>query len=349
MSADTFTKPQRMHFYNYDKLYSYNGIFNFLCGARGLGKTFGIKLKVLKANLEKGEQFILVRRYKDELKKTKAAFFADIDAEGFFTEWDFRIHGDAAQKAHIDTRDDKKREWDTIGFFVPLSTSQSIKGVSFAKVRTIIYDEFIIEKGMTQYLPDEATVFTNFYSTVDRYRDECRVFFLANSVSINNPYFIEYNIKPDEVKEFHRSHEGFVVCHFADSADFQNDVYKTRFGRFIQNTEYADYAVGSEFKDNHDGLLAFKPSEAEYFYSLETKSGTFSVWVDWQNGYYYIQNKRPKKEAIMTLLSERMKEGKTLLFNNDKLIADMRTSFRKGYVFFDSAQARNAFIDIFRR
>lgn len=343
------TKPQRMNFYNYDKLYSYNGIFNFLCGARGLGKTFGAKIKAIEANIKKGEQFILVRRYKDELKKTKNAFFADIDAEGFFEEWDFRIFGDEAQRAHITTRDDKKRAWITVGFFIPLSTSQSIKGVSFAKVRTIIFDEFIIEKGMTHYLPDEATVFTNFYSTVDRYRDECRVFFLANTVSINNPYFIEYSIKPDELKEFHRSHDGFIVCHFADSADFQNDVYQTRFGRFIQGTEYADYAVGSEFLDNHDGLLKLKNAEATYFYTLETGAGIFSVWLDWANSTYYIQSKRPKAEAIMTLLPHKMEEGKTLLFTNDKLIQDMRTAFRHSRVCFDSAQARNSFIEIFKR
>lgn len=343
------TNQTRMSFYNFDKLMSYNGIWNFLCGARGLGKTYGAKHKAVKAAITKGEQFIYMRRYKDELKKSRDAFFADLDAEGAFPDWDFRIHGGLAQMAHVDTQDDKKRKWATIGYFIPLSSAQGVKSVAYPLVTTIIFDEFILEKGMTHYLPNEAEIFTNFYSTVDRYKDKTRVFFLANAVSINNPYFIRYKIVPDKVGEFHRVEDGFIVCHFADSAQFQNEVYQTRFGRFIQNTEYADYAVGSEFKDNHDGLLKLKNSEATYFYTLETESGTFSVWLDWSDSTYYIQSKRPKAESIMTLISSKMMEGKTLLFTNDKLIQDMRTAFRHGRVCFDSAQARNSFIEIFKR
>ena len=345
----TVATTPRMHFYNFDKLMSYNGVWNFLCGARGLGKTYGAKIKAVKAAIHKGEQFIYMRRYKEELRKSKDAFFADLDAEGAFPDWDFRIHGSLAQKSHVNLRDDKKRQWDTIGYFIPLSSAQGVKSVAYPLVTTIIFDEFILEKGLTHYLPNEAEIFTNFYSTVDRYKDKTRVFFLANAVSINNPYFLTYRIKPDEVGEFHRTHDGFIVCHFADSADFKNDVYKTRFGRFIQDTEYANYAVGSEFKDNHDGLVQFKPSEAVYFYTLETANGTFSVWLDWGSQTYYIQSKRPKQEKIMTLLSEKMVEGKTLLFTNDKLIQDMRTAFRNARVYFDSAQARNSFIEIFRK
>lgn len=342
------TKP-RMSFYNFDKLMSYNGIWNFLCGARGLGKTYGAKHKAVKNNLKDGQQFIYMRRYKEELKKSKDAFFADLESEGGFPGWDFRIFGDKAQKAPVDTRDDKKRPWDTIGYFIPLSSAQGVKSVAYPLVTTIIFDEFILEKGLTHYLPNEADIFINFYSTVDRYKDKTKVFFLANAVSINNPYFIKFKIVPDQVGEFHRVEDGFIVCHFADSADFQNEVYKTRFGRFIQNTEYADYAVGSEFKDNHDGLVEEKTSDAKYFYTLETETGVFSVWLDWAEMVYYIQSKRPKQEKVYTLIPSKLDEDKTLLFTNDKLISNLRTYFRNAKMFFDSAQTRNIFIDIFRK
>lgn len=342
------TKP-RMAFYNYDKLYSYNGVFNFLCGARGLGKTYGAKKKAVEDFIKNGNQFILVRRYKEELAKTKDSFFADLEANGGFPGYDFRVNGFKAEMAPEETRDEKKRKWETAGYFIPLSVAQSVKGVSYPRVKTIIFDEFIIEKGHTQYLPNEAIVFTNFYSTVDRYQDKTKVFFLANSVSIMNPYFIHYDIKPDEVGEFHRSHKGFIVAHFADSKNFADDVYKTRFGQFIKDTDYADYAVGSEFSDNHDGLLQLKNAEATYFYSLETRAGTFSVWIDWTDKTYYIQARRPKKEHILTLLADQMREDKTYVTVSDKLMADMRTAFRHGRTFFDSPLARNAFTEIFRR
>lgn len=342
------TKP-RMTFYNFDKIYSYNGVYNFLCGARGLGKTYGAKYKAVKAAIEKGDQFIYLRRWKDELKKSKESFFADLAAEGAFPGIDFRVMGYYAQMAPEETRDVKKREWKTIGYFIPLSTAQSVKSVSYPLVRTIIFDEFIIEKGRTQYISNEAEVFNNFYSTVDRYKDKTRVFFLANSVSITNPYFLYYDIKPVSGQEWIKSHENFIVCHFADSKDFQNDVFKTRFGKFIQNTDYADYAVKSEFRDNHDGLLEEKSPEANYVFTLETKTGTFSVWVDYKEMDYYVQKKRPKVENVMTLLPEQMSESKTLLTVNDRLIQNMRTAFRHGKAQFDSAQSRNAFVEIFKR
>lgn len=341
-------KP-RMNFYNYDKIYSYNASWNFICGARGVGKTFGAKHKAVKSAIKDGAQFIYLRRYKDELKKTKDSFFADLIAENSFPDWDFQVIGYLAQMAPSSTRDEKKRKWVTIGYFIALSTGQSVKGVSYPLVRTIIFDEFIIEKGMVQYLPDESTVFTNFYSTVDRYKDKTRVFFLANSVSIMNPYFIKYGIKPDETGEYQQYADNFIVCHFADSKDFQNDVYRTRFGKFIHGTDYADYAVGSEFKDNHDGLIGGKTADAKYMYTLETRAGSFSVWLDYSESCYYIQDKRPKNEHVMTLLADQLGEGKTLLFTSDRLIQDLRTAFKNGRAYFDSPQGRNAFIEIFRR
>ncbi len=336
-------------YYNFDKLYSYNGTFNFLVGGRGLGKTYGAKVKAIKAGMEKGHEFIYLRRYKEELKTAKQTFFADIGDE--FPDYDFRAESHYAQYAHINTRDEKKRPWITIGYFISLSTAQSQKSVSFPKVKTIIYDEFIIEKGMVQYLPNEAEALVNFYSTVDRNKDKTKVFFLANSVSIENPYFLKYNIEPKADQEWMKLYKGFIVCHFADSAEFKAGVYKTKFGQFIAESDpdYAEYAVGNSFKDNHDNLLAKKLPNAGYVYSLETKSGTFSVWRDWQLNKWYIQEKRPKQEMLFTLLPERMSEGKKLLFHNDRQIAILRSGFKSECVYFDKAATRNAFLNIFKR
>lgn len=339
-------------FYNFDKLYSFNGTYNFLVGGRGLGKTYGAKVKAIKAGMEKGQEFIYLRRYKDELKTAKETFFADIAGE--FPDYDFRHDRHHAQYSHIKLRDEKKRPWITIGYFIALSTAQSQKSVAFPKVKTIIFDEFIIEKGMTQYLPNEAEAFTNFYSTVNRTRDEkeiTRAFFLANSVSISNPYFIKYGIEPQAEQEWIKKFDGFIVCHFADSAEFKAEVYKTKFGKFIHDSDpdYAEYAVGNNFKDNHNNLLARKLPDAGYVFSLETKSGIFSVWRDWNKNKWYVQESRPKQETVYTLLPEKMAEGKLLLFYSDKQLQVLRAGFKAECVYFDKAKTRNAFIQIFTR
>lgn len=341
-------KGLALSYYNFDKIYSYNATFNFLVGQRGVGKTYGAKLKVLRKAVKSGEQFIYMRRYKEELATSAKTFFADIEHE--FPDYDFRTNGWLAEMAPDTTRDDKKRAWKTIGFFIPLSRAQSMKSVAFPAVTTIIYDEFIIEKGMTHYLPNEAEAFQNFYSTVDRWKDKTKVLFLANSVSIMNPYFLAYSIKPDESGElFTFGPGGFGLCHFVDAQDFTSEVYQTKFGQFIQGTEYADYAVANEFKDNSDNLIKQKSADAKYVYTIETKQGIFSVWASWSDSNYFIQEKRPKSETIFTMIPDRMDVEKTFITYNDRMVQVLRTAWRNGSAYFDTSKSRNAFTEIFKR
>lgn len=342
----TATK-QRLDFYNYDKIYSYNGIFNIVVGARGLGKSYGAKVKAVKDYIKRGNEFIYLRRYEEELKSSKEVFFADILEE--FPGYHFRVNAYVAEMSETG----EKGSWKIMGYFHALSKAQSMKSMPFPNVRTIIFDEFIIEKGMIHYLPNEAKALINYYSTIDRYRDKAKVFLLANMATINNPYFLEWKILPTEQDEIIVKKDGFVVCHFPDSEDFKKGVYATRFGRFIQDTEYADYAVGNQAHDNHDGMLNLKNAQARYAYSIETESGgIFSVWIDWadKNGpQYYFQEKRPKQEILFTLSPQRMQEGKTLLFKQDKLVSVLRTAFRNNKASFDTQRARNVFIEIFKK
>lgn len=337
----------KLAYYNYMKLMSFNAILNFLVGGRGLGKTYGAKKMVIKNAITKGEEFIYLRRYREELATAKETFFADILGE--FPEYDFRTFGKYAQYSHVKFRDDKRREWHTMGYFIALSTAQSQKSVSFPKVYKIIYDEFIIEKGLIQYLPNEAVAFINFYSTVDRDNDRVRVFFLANSVSIENPYFIHYKITPQDGEEWIRKFNGYLLVNLPDSKEFQEGKNKTRFGQFIleSDPDYADYATGNKFADNNDNLLVVKGQEARYQYSLETKTGKFSIWMDWDNKQWFIQEKLPQQELVFTICPEKMRDGVKLLFKNDRQIAILRSGFKSGRVMFDQPRTRNAFIEIF--
>lgn len=340
-------------FYDFSKLLSYNAVYNFAVGGRGIGKTYGAKKKVtrdaIKSSIENGDQFIYLRRYKKELQVSRDTFFADYAHE--FPDYDFRIHSYFAQAAPVSTRDDKKREWFTIGYFIALSVAQSYKSVAFPRVKIIIYDEFIIEKGAIHYLPDEATVFNNFFSTVDRYKDKTRVFFLANSVMITNPYFIEYDIDPNKCDKngIIKLFDGFILVHIIDSEQFSNEVYETRFGKFIRGTDYGNYAVGNEFVDNNDLLLADKPSSAVYTLTLETHGATFSIWYDASESLYYCDLKRPGNEIIFTMVPERMGEDKTLVTFSDKSISRLRTAYRHGKMRFKKPAIRNAFMETFKR
>src|SRR6478735_6026971 len=124
-ATSTITK-----YYSFNRLDSYNAFYNMAVGGRGIGKTFGRKTKSIKKAITKGSQFIYMRRYKEELQLAKETFFTDVQHQ--FPDWDFRANGRFAQAALASTRDDKKRKWANIGFFVALSTAQSYKSVDFS-------------------------------------------------------------------------------------------------------------------------------------------------------------------------------------------------------------------------
>ena len=82
-------------YYNFDRIRSYNRMFNMIVGARGCGKTFGAKRIAIKNFIKKGEQFVYVRRYKSEIKEDRKfeQFFDDIRQE--FPDHELTIKGNS--------------------------------------------------------------------------------------------------------------------------------------------------------------------------------------------------------------------------------------------------------------
>ena len=63
------------YYFNFNRIFSYNYCSTFiLIGGRGIGKTTGACIKVAKNYIKKDEQFVYVRRYKNEIKKSKTIF-----------------------------------------------------------------------------------------------------------------------------------------------------------------------------------------------------------------------------------------------------------------------------------
>lgn len=331
-------------YYDYSPVLSHNAVYNFIVGGRGLGKTYGAKKHVITRFLKYGEQFIYLRRFSKEMS-VKGTFFADISDQ--FKGCGFRINGSEAQICR--NPNDEKPNWEVAGYFHVLSRAQGMKSASYPRVTTIIFDEFILEKGFSRYLPDEATAFNNFYSTIDRWQDRTKVLFLANSVSIMNPYFTTYDIEPN--REWVKKHNGFMVAHFPDSTQFASEVSKTRFGSFISGTDYEEYAVNNDFRDNANYLIGKKTEAARYHFTMETINGDFTVWVDLkEHPYtYYVQAKKPLIENIWVMDKELMSEGKLLVEYSDKHIQLLRTAYGRGNVLFESARLRNTFLRVFKR
>lgn len=333
-------------YYSINKLLSYNGVFNFVVGPRGNGKTYAAKKLVISKAIKNEHEFIYLRRYSSELKNIDN-WFSDIAYE--FPDYVFRVNGGRAQMKHIDDALDKKIPWKTIGYFVPLSKGQHYKSVPFPDVHWIIYDEFIIETGSIHYLPAEVKSFMDFYSTVDRWQDRVRVLFLGNTLSVMNPYFLEFDIRPAEGVEFITRSDNFLVAQFTDSELFREGVYKTRFGKFIRESEYGDYSVEGVFVDNSDSMVGTKGSEYNYAYTIVSKKGKFSVWFTKSFEQAHISEKIPPNQIEWVLDPSLMAENRRLVTSSFTMISMVRGLFSKGNVSFSSPQARNLFVELWRK
>lgn len=321
-------------YYSFDRLLSYGGTINMSVGARGLGKTYGAKRLVIRNAVRRGEEFVYVRRFKTELKHV-STFFNDIAAE--FPDYEFRVAG---RTASYRRRDDEDAPWTTMGYFIALSSAATLKSVSYPKVTTMIFDEFIIETGSRRYLPGEVDTFLDLYSTIDRNQDRVRVLMLSNAVRSVNPYFVEWHLSPG--KTFQRRGNGYVVCEIIDNETFAARVSETKFGRFIRDNspEYAKYAIDNEFADDTPALLGGKPPDAVVAGVIRTRVGTFSVWVRDRN--YWVQKRLPKG-ARRWCYAIRPNDGETLLTRSHPYTEMMRSAFRNGRMRFDCAESREMF------
>ena len=110
-------------YYSLDKALSYNALFYFIIGERGVGKSFNAKKFCIQDFINHNHQFIYLRRYKEELDLACQSFFDDIKSAGFFDDHEFEVKpSKKLTKFYMDG--------ELIGYGVALSTSNILKSTA---------------------------------------------------------------------------------------------------------------------------------------------------------------------------------------------------------------------------
>ena len=339
-------------YYSLHRILTRNAVWNFIIGARGLGKTFDAKRHVVRDFLKNGWQFIYLRRTAEELRQgAKETWFADI-AE-FFPEFEFRING---MKIEVHELTADKNDWQTMGFFQALSQAGGKKSVPFPKVRWIIYDEIFPDNMM--FLRNEVTMFEEFYNTVDRWTDRTRVLFLSNAVMQANPYFSAFRVDTSEQRnrgaQFASYCNGFICVELADYGGFSTKVSRSRFGEFLlkHDSDYANYAINNRFLDDGDQLLEPLPEGCGYSFTLDTEeSGVFGVWSNFsreEETLIYRISRRVKniQQRSYTLNYRNVDKDMIYLKKSDNILAALIRAYRTGRIRFDTRQVKADFLAV---
>lgn len=323
-------------YYNFDKLFSYPFMFAFVVGNRGCGKTFNAKVAVLKKFLNTGEQFIYLRRYKTELDSALTSFFDDIQSNGYFEDYDLRV----CKGKNLTTF---KCNGEVCGYAVPLSTSNILKSTAFPKVKTIIFDEYILDvaAGTYKYLRDEPTQLLEFVETVFRLRDG-RVIFLGNCVNFyGSPYTGFFQLSLPYNSEFKTFKDGLIVVNYIDNEQYRNVKKQTKFGRLVEGTKYSDYAIMNQSLRETEDFIEKRPPDCKFNGILVINGNNIGVWSS-KNGNLYLSEKYEPNFWIKLAcdFNDHTDNTQLLSLRENWIIRYTLTAFKRGWCRFENQKVK---------
>ena len=324
--------------YDIGQTLTYNCLFNFVIGNRGCGKTYAAKKRAIKLFIDKGHQFVYLRRFKDELDQTAESYFNDI------------IENEEFPNTIIEYKNGQYFVNDQLaGYAMALTKAKDIKSASFPLVYFIIFDEFLMEdNGYTRYLKNEVEQFLSFYMSIDRYRG-CTVFFLANSVALINPYTLYFRLQLPHGSNITR--KGDVLLQLVQDEEYINERKQTRFGKIIEGTDFAKYAIENKFRDDDKTFILPKTEKAQHKFSFIYNGDRFGVWLDFDEGKYFVSvDYDPSCPFLYAITTEDHSPNTMLLSKLAKTIyfRSFIDAYKNGNVYFENVKTKNIAFEVIR-
>lgn len=266
---------------------------NLIIGARGLGKTYGVRKYMIEDYIKNGIRFVEITRYREENNDVAANYFSRIIVDNLFPDYEFRTRNKTAE-----IRKKGAKDWETCGYFIPLSLQQQKKKTTYTNVRNICMDEIIIDNDdrYHRYLKNEYEQLAKLVDTVTRERPDDtelrkpRIFLLGNACDAFNPYFRHYDVPVEP--EFGLYWLGGKTCLF----DYvQDDEYakaktaKTVAGRMLR---YSDGMTSRNLFKKHDTSFIERPhAHSKIGYVFRWLGVEYGVYMDYRCGWVFVAGK----------------------------------------------------------
>lgn len=326
-------------------------------GAKGIGKTFGLRKQCVNDYLKRGWHFCEICRTKEELKHVRQGYFDKLQNAGFFKNYLFKITGQTAFIAKEPPLDEngeylEKPQWDVIGYFVALTAFQTEKKRTYTNVKRFIFDEAIIDNKdrYHRYLPDEFNILANILDSVSRQQsdgEQYRVYILGNACDLSCPYmrYLGINRIPDYGYSFwHGKH---VLLHYVEPWDAVERESNTLVGRMLSGSEESKMVFENRFNAGDQDTICPKPSTAKYAYTIKYNNEFFNAWIDYKQGLCWISAKMPKDNTnIYTLTKADYTLDYQAIERNAPLLQTLNRFFYIGALRYDSVLIREMFLSV---
>lgn len=314
-----------MEYYNWPLTHSFTKVkLYIIIGERSIGKTYGLRLEVIKDYIKNGWRFCEIVRNADDLSAFSSSYFEKISNNNEFPEHIFKVEKNKAYIAkkpdktpkidkngeyvYLDSGEieliDEPVKWQLCGYFVALTREQKLKTLTFDKVRNVNFDEAIIDKKRNEYaryLKNEYASLLGVINTVLRENPKnpkpARIHLLGNACDLTCPYFRAFGINklPPKGRSFYKNR--FIMIDRTEgkyAEEFRNN---TTLGILMSgNDDESGVFFSNDFETISPEKLAKKPNKARFLYGLKFDKHTFGVWFSNETGYLYINSKAPSEK-----------------------------------------------------
>ena len=189
-------------YYSLQRILDTDSIYKILFGERSNGKSYAVKVEVLKdvwGDL-KHRKFVYLRRWREDVvNKGGEDYFADMEEDDSgnrkveeITGGEYTCIAEYRGELYFANRDEmgKKVRGVMIGKIVVMTGDTHHKSRAYVGYFNIVFEEFITDKG---YLNGEVKTLMSIVSTILR-RREGRVFLIGNTITQQCPYFREWEL-----------------------------------------------------------------------------------------------------------------------------------------------------------
>lgn len=344
-------------YYDWDKTLSYDADVTMVVGARGVGKTFGLRLQFVRDWLKDGSRFVEITRYKSEIPDVARNYFDRMVELGLFPDHVFRTNGKTAYIAVKPEDPTAKPDWQVIGYFVALTEMQKSKKRTFANVRRLLLDEATVDMSDRYhgYLSREFELLANIVDSCTR---ECagddetkrrpHVYLLSNACDLANPYFVRYDINtvPPEGYSWHAG-KTFLLHYLRDAEYAEAKREDTVAGRMLRGTVGERVAAFNDFGNGHDDFVEPKPSFCDFYFGFIWRSERFGVWYDPLSGNFWITGKIPNNTSAPVFALSRADNRVNLMMvkRSNKLLQQLVDLAMYNQLRFDTVGRRERFYE----
>lgn len=326
-------------FINTIAIRSYKAIFNFINTVRNKGKTWGFALIAFKQFKKHGKSTMWIRRFSNEIKKTKGKLFKPKLMKYLgLNESNFKWNGYTAYYK-------RKDKFEPFLYLLTLSQAKSARSSDEGNERFVIFDEYTTTPAKyALYRGNEVEDFVDIVDSMRR-EHEITVFLLGNRESALNPYYRYFGIPfADENFEGIRTYnEGTILCYYSKTVpdEIAKTDFSTRYLKALKNTPHINYLMNGATKGKSTRIEP-KPTKGCHLVAQFDFIGGFSLYSCKNKIYVCVGIDKTK---LVFVDSPKNYNRQSVVASCDKIIfKEVIQAYKYGLIYFSEPAAEELFL-----